>query len=90
MPRDKNLEENLLYAHKHMSYVSLLLALSHFPAVYEGYQKPVLTVVLSEKREVQTGCKETLFHHENSQALEQVDQRGCASSVLGGFRSQSE
>lgn len=47
MPREKNLEENLLYAHKHMSYVSLLLALSHFPAVYEGYQKPVLTVVLS-------------------------------------------
>ena len=37
-----------------------------------------------EKREVQTGYKENLFHHEDSQALEQVTQRGCASLSLEG------
>lgn len=39
-----------------------------------------------ETREIQTQYQESLFCHDDSQAVEQVDQRGCAGSVLGGFQ----
>lgn len=34
------------------------------------------------KQKVQTGCKEKLFHCEESQALEQIGWRSCAISIL--------
>lgn len=37
------------------------------------------------KQEVPAGYKETI-HHEDSQALDQAAQQGCAVSVLGGFQ----
>lgn len=37
----------------------------------------------TETREIQTECKEKLFHHKDSNAVEQVAQRGCAASSLG-------
>lgn len=40
----------------------------------------------AETREVQAGCKERLFHHEDNQAGKQTSQRGHAVSILGSFK----
>jgi len=38
------------------------------------------------KGEIQTGFKEKLLQHDYHQEVEEVAQRGCAVSVLGGFQ----
>ena len=38
------------------------------------------------KQEVLSGYKEKLFHHEGSEALEYVAQRGYVVSILGDFQ----
>lgn len=41
-----------------------------------------------ETREVPTGKKEKLFRGQESPALEQAAQTGCAVSILRGFQEQ--
>jgi len=43
----------------------------------------------SRQTEAQVGYLERLSHHEDSQAVEQVAQRGCVISILGGFQEQT-
>lgn len=42
-----------------------------------------------ETRKIQTRYWESHFHHDKSQAVEQLAQRGCAGSVLAGFQDLS-
>lgn len=39
-----------------------------------------------KQREVQAGCKEKSFQHEDSQQQNSFAQRGGAVSILGGFQ----
>ena len=43
-----------------------------------------------ERREIQAGYQESLFHHDDGQAVEQVVHRTCAFSVLGGFQETTK
>ena len=43
-----------------------------------------------ETKEAQVGDPKKLFYREDSQALVQVAQRGCAVSIPGGFQGLSE
>lgn len=43
----------------------------------------------SRLHEVQTKYLERVFHHEDSQAVEQVALKGCLVSILGGFQETS-
>lgn len=36
-----------------------------------------------------TVYQKTVFHHEGRQTVEQLDQRGCTGSVLGGFQGST-
>lgn len=47
-----------------------------------------MTMGIKLKQEVLTGYKEKHFHHEDSQALEQVAQRGYTISIHGGFMTR--
>lgn len=41
------------------------------------------------KKKIQAEDKEKLFHPVNSQGVEQVIQRHCAVSILGGFQDMT-
>lgn len=43
----------------------------------------------SKLKGVQTGYEENIFCHEDNQAFEQLTPRGCAASILRGFKDQS-